>query len=105
VLLYCDVVVSAVHPRSSVLRDSFGSPPEDQGGAQFDGGQHTRVVELSSLANSKTTASNDEYLFDIDMFPGFYDAAVQVRIRIWGRLGDTASTSSRGGKETFLGQL
>lgn len=73
------------------------------GGARATG--HTRVVKLSSLANGKTTATNDKNLLDVDVLPGFYDSALEIGLGVGGFLGNAgARHAGRDGERPLLAQ-
>ena len=60
-----------------------GNPAErKRGGVGF-----TRIIELASLADGKTSRANDENLLHIDMIPGLYHTALKVGFRVGGGLG------------------
>lgn len=48
----------------------------------------TRVIEFSSLADCKTTASNDKHFLDIDqVLASSNDTALKVGLGVWRNLG------------------
>src|SRR5690242_1758944 len=67
--------------------------------------RHTGVVELSSLANGKTTTANDKNLLDVDVLAGLYRSAREVCLRIGSGLRSAgARQGGGGGEEPFLAQ-